>query len=262
MNKLKQSYTFSSNKHISLIYNFHKNPSSKGICILLHGLGDSSQTFSGILNDIKSSNLDILYYDHPGHGQNKSLEIEFEQNLEVLNDLINKHASEAYPCYFIAHSMGGLILLLTLKRYQSKNTQFKIFTIEPSISYGDKLFFKSILEPPIGIGYDGFIEVIKNDVSRYAPTYFKTLQNSSKSTIKKYIKHIHHEFDNYQNEILNSKIKFIYAYGQNSSYIAEREKMGGYNQINIVGFNDAQHWVHIDAESEISKFINTRFFMN
>ena len=75
--------------------------------------------------------------------------------------------------------------------------------------------------------------------------------------MKENAKTIYDNFDNYQQSILNSGLKFYYVYGLQSSEIQERAKLENYKNITVKSFENAEHWVHIDACEVFSTYLKT-----
>jgi pimeloyl-ACP methyl ester carboxylesterase len=245
-----------------LKYHLAKPKVSRGICFFLHGLGDSSITFSKLISVANSRGYSALYYDLPGFSTNKNYELDsFSENIDILNQLISLHSHSEKTNYFIGHSMGGLIVLLTLVKCDLPVSSFSVLTIEPSITTVDFNFFQSIQEPPLGMGYLGFLErnEAKVEGAVYSKVYFRNLVNSSSSAFREYVVDINERFSSYQNLIFQSAIPFIYTYGINSSGISSREKMKEYENVQVRAFECAGHWVHIDAEQEFCGFFINDF---
>ncbi|EDN68649.1 conserved hypothetical protein [Beggiatoa sp. PS] len=231
---------------------------SKGLCFFVHGLGDTYKSFDRIINYLIKEDYSVLYYDLPGCGENKTIEIEFEENIDLINQIVelNKKLFASTKIYFFAHSMGGLILLLTLARYNMPDFFIKTLVVEPSLALPDLQFFKWIKEPPNGIGYEGLLAMIKNEpIGQYASTYRNNLMNTNLQVFQQYVKKINEKFLSYQSEILGSNINFVYIYGKDSTGVEEREKLFTSSNIKVCGFENSAHWVHIDAEKRFIDFI-------
>ncbi|PZV20690.1 MAG: hypothetical protein DCF12_22195 [Snowella sp.] len=254
-----------SDKKKKFTYFLNEPISSKGICFFIHGIGDSSTTFSKLINTAYLEEYSTLYYDLPGFGINKNIKIkEFKDNFEILSSLIYLHSQSTKNNCFVGHSMVGLILLLTLVNQDFITNKFNILTIEPSITPVDLDFFRHIQEPPIGIGYDGFVENSKSHIGQsiYSKEYYDNLTNSSDLTFKKCVKDINDNFFVYQSLIFQSKMPFIYTYGQRSLNPNFRENIKQHSNIEVKSFHMAKHWVHIDAEKEFCDFFTNDFLNN
>ena len=250
-------------KNYKLKYNHHAHDSSPGLFLFMHGLGDSSKSFSKIIDYVYSIGYDVFYYDLPGCGINNSILIDFEENLEILSNFITKFKNDYSIINFIGHSFGGLITLITLIKFNLDNKDYmNILSIEPSITEGDSKFFKLIKEPPLGIGLEGLKNFIRDEKDIYSRTYENNLKVMAQVAFKNYVNDINNNFYDYQNEVLNSELKFIYVFGKNSPDVEIRMKMNQYPNIEVVGFDGAKHWVHIDSEKDFIKFMNNRFMPN
>jgi len=227
------------------------NKEFDNVCFLVHGLGDSITSYIELIPEISKKNYKIVVYNLLGCGSNNHIQASFEDNLDVLHQLIITEGKEHN--YFIGHSMGGLILLLTINNYAISYQ--KILTIEPSITNADYNFFKFIQEPPTGIGYDEFVKGGRVNKG-YLEQYHKNLRIANIFTMKDCIRTVFMNFKNYQQQILHSDLKFNYIYGELSTEPEERKKLNQYPNIYVTSFQNANHWVHIDATYQFFKFLD------
>lgn len=246
----KKQLTFK--EKINLKYFFYDQKSDSTF-YFVHGLGDSISSFSRLIEPILKTKANIILYDLPGCGDNRDCEVTFEENLEILNKLTLLHGS-LYK-YFIGHSLGGLIVLLTIIKYNIK--YLKIITIEPSITLPDLKIFRMIREKPLGLGFEEFVKNINpNNEYSYYQVYKKNLLNTNLNNFKSFVKTINENFHNYQCRIFDSQVKFIYFYGSNSTEPSERAILKKYQNIDVKCLNGANHWGHIDAENEFIAFLS------
>ena len=229
------------------------NHTAERCVFLIHGLGDASTSYDQIINTLINKDIKIVAYDLPGCGNNESVHSAFSENMEILYHLILQEKGEMN--YFIGHSLGGLILLLTLVRYPIRHE--KVIAIEPSITQADYHFFKYVQEKPIGIGIDAFI----NDRISTLSQYKKHLKAANKEILKEHVKSVFDYFFEHQNQILMSGLSFYYLFGALSSETELRKKLEIYPNIKVIEFNHANHWVHIDQQSDFMDFIFTKVLL-
>lgn len=227
-----------------------RNPKSKVSCILIHGFGDSYSSFENLFAIFDSLKIKTIYYDLPGMGTNKDINISFDENISVIKELYEAEATN--KTFAIGHSMGGLLLLLSSAE---NNLNFKeIITIEPSITEPDYNFFKYIQEEPIGIGLDSFVNK-KRPLVGYTEIYIKNLKNSNIEQLKKYANTVYVKFNENVDYISQCNIKFTYVFGRKSSGLENRKLIGNHINIDTISFNNAQHWVHYDALEDFRKYL-------
>lgn len=221
--------------------------------ILIHGLGDNSQSFKPLIQSL--SNYKLVLVDLPGCGDNKDINLGFNDYPAFILDLIKRESKSIKRTIILAHSFGGLISLLAYQN-DTKGLIDKVIAIEPSISDADKDFFKFIQEPPMGIGFE---ELRKNNGTEkgYLKQYKVNLQNSNAEVMKENILSVYKKFEENQNKIFSSAKPFVYCYGKNSSQPEVRAAMADYKFIKVVGFENAEHWVHQDQPEAFLEFLKT-----
>ena len=243
-----------------LCYHLRQAADAKGICYFVHGLGDASSSFAKVIDAVVGFGYHAVFYDLPGFGENNALTGDFEQNCAVLNDLIKQHSTGDLPNYAIGHSMGGLILLLTFAKYAPAVKFSKLLTIEPSLTPPDAQFYAWVQEPPAGVGYQGLLDAAKTWTDAYSPTYAENVARASATVFKTDVQQVMANFDAYRQQILDSDLPFVYVYGTKSSGVPDRQQLATYPQITVQSFENAAHWVHIDAEPAFLEFLKTHFF--
>jgi pimeloyl-ACP methyl ester carboxylesterase len=231
-----------------------QNPKASKQIIMIHGLGDANSSYDKLCEQLKNDDVSIVRMDLAGCGNNNQVIIPFVDYPELIKNLIEVQPIKT-KTFLLGHSMGGLVALLTVNKYKTMKLD-GVITIEPSLTVADKNFFKFIQEPPLGIGVDKFIKPNPND-KNYILTYRKNLNVANAGVLKENAKTIYDNFDNYQHIILDSGLKFYYVYGLKSSEIQERAKLGNYQNITVKSFENAEHWVHIDACDTFYTYLKT-----
>ena len=231
-----------------------QNPKASKQIIMIHGLGDANSSYDKLCEQLKNDDVSIVRMDLAGCGNNNQVIIPFEDYPELIKKLIETQPTKT-KTFLLGHSMGGLVVLLTVSKYKTMKLD-GVITIEPSLTIADKNFFKFIQEPPLGIGVDKFIKPNPND-KKYTLIYRKNLNMANLGVLKENAKTIYTNFDSYQHSILESGLPFYYVYGLKSSEIQERAKLESYKNITVKAFENAEHWVHIDACEAFSNYLKT-----
>jgi pimeloyl-ACP methyl ester carboxylesterase len=98
-------------QHVAV--SFSKHPSSDITAILLHGLGCTKESFTGIIDAGLAGRTSVLALDFPGFGESDKPD-DFAYKMEELADVtrlvIGRFATER--TVLVAHSMGGAVGLL------------------------------------------------------------------------------------------------------------------------------------------------------
>jgi pimeloyl-ACP methyl ester carboxylesterase len=102
------------------------------LVILIHGFGEDSSIWSGIIKTLKDK-YTIITPDLPGTGESSILSnISIEEMAEVIHEII--HAENIESCPIIGHSMGGYIALALLDKYANHISGLGLFH---STAYAD-----------------------------------------------------------------------------------------------------------------------------
>lgn len=223
-------------------------PSKKGICFFVHGLGDTCGSFSEVIAYLKLQGYFVVFFDLPGCGINKEIYISFDECIELLDKVFINHNND--KCYFFGHSLGGLLLLLTLAKYNIPKIS-KVITIEPSITVPDYKFFKSIKMSPDGIGHEGLLYFLQeSNPSGYLVKYIDNLSKTNILMFNMYVDAVNSRFETMRDTILSSKIEFLYFYGENSIGAEERKQVAENPNVTVLCFKNSEHWVHHDAKTD------------
>ncbi|MGH1471728.1 MAG: lysophospholipase [Cellvibrionaceae bacterium] len=144
----------------------------KGIIVVAHGLAEHSGRHMNLVNYFVPLNYRIVAIDHVGHGKSegercyiKSMDDFVEPLNRLVLDIKKQHPS--LPIILLGHSMGGLIAIQYLSRYQT-NVSAAILSspavygvAKPSKFQQLIILLKSIISPKAG-----FVQLSSAGVSR------------------------------------------------------------------------------------------------
>lgn len=232
----------------SIIGHIEEATDPLGICILVHGIGDRRSSFDGLINEITCRRFSTLCFDLPGHGENYAIAIPFEENIDLLDRIIDQCTREYSQLVVIGHSLGGLIVLLSLCRHRPNRPPLSVLVVEASITESDQEFFKWIQEPPTGVGYEGLLASSGTDSYPYARTYAANLAGTSRETFRRWASTVYTNFLGYREQIIDGGATFTYAFGLDSPGSEARQSLGKHPNIRVLPFPEAAHWVHIDSQ--------------
>lgn len=239
--------------HINGNFRYFTSPnSSQNLYILVPGFGDSLNSFSGIYEFLLDEENEVILFDLPGCVTNKDIYFNIGENIKLVTKIVQLYRHKEIS--IIAHSLGGLIMLLAKTEYDFSLK--RIVVIEPTLTKADYGFFKYISEPPYGIGLEAFMESreFNND---YDAEYERNVYNSNLETLKNYVKEVCNNFNQYQNKIIQANFPFTYIYGEQSSAIEYRKAMANYSQITVHGVPKAKHWTHLDNPTFFLKLLSS-----
>lgn len=126
----------------------HTTDSTK-LLIFTHGMSEYASRHD-YLKSLFGEKFNILSYDVRGHGlsgYSRGYIRSFEQYERDLYEIIKSYQS--YEVYLMGHSMGGLITLGCLDRFQNDIKVNKVLLSGPALGAGDKLavFLQKYLKP-------------------------------------------------------------------------------------------------------------------
>jgi len=103
----------------------HISPGNvRGVVIWLHGYGDYGGRYPHVFERLAQVGVATIAPDHRGHGRTANL-LGYIDSLDAIVDdifMLRQFAEEKHPgapVFLMGHSMGGLLALLHLQRYQS-----------------------------------------------------------------------------------------------------------------------------------------------
>ena len=102
-------------------YTAPDNP--RGVILFIHGYGDHSGRYTHVLKHLSDSGFATVAPDHRGHGKTAAL-MGYVERLDAIVDdlfLLRELAAQRFPevpVFLMGHSMGGLLAILHMQRYQ------------------------------------------------------------------------------------------------------------------------------------------------
>jgi len=91
---------------------------AKHACVVLHGYGDHSGRYRGLIDDLSGLPYDFYAYDHRGQGRSKGTRVhaesfdDFVKDCDAFHAFIPLIASGSYrKTVLIGHSLGGLVAI-------------------------------------------------------------------------------------------------------------------------------------------------------
>jgi pimeloyl-ACP methyl ester carboxylesterase len=150
-----------------IIQGYRWNATSDKKILILHGFESSVINFDKYVKPLIKKSYCVLAFDAPAHGRSSGNEID----ILLYKDLIDHINKEYGPIKgFIAHSLGGLALSLSLECWEHDHT-YKIVYIAPAVetSTAIKSFFKFLrLDKNVQQEFEFIIE----EKSGHPPTWF------------------------------------------------------------------------------------------
>ena len=101
---------------IRLFYRRWEAPKPKGVCVLVHGLGEHSGRYEELARALNGRGFSVWAMDHRGHGRSEGVRVDCKSLEEFVRDLHPlvgeaKKTAPGLPCLLVGHSLGGLIAL-------------------------------------------------------------------------------------------------------------------------------------------------------
>src|ERR1044072_8482650 len=116
---------FTGYNNADLFYQTWQVPNSRGTLVVIHGMAEHSESYARFAEGMNRRNWNVIAWDSRGHGKSEGKRgyVEdfgwFSEDLKLFVDHLKKSGTLKKPYFFVAHSMGGLILLKTLLNYGS-----------------------------------------------------------------------------------------------------------------------------------------------
>ena len=149
------------------IQGYRWNANSDKKILILHGFESSVINFDRYVKPLVKKGYCVLAFDAPAHGRSSGNEIDILLYRDLIN-YINKDFGLIKG--FIAHSLGGLALSLSLECWEHDHT-YKVVYIAPAVetSTAMKSFFKFLrLDKNVQQEFESIIE----EKSGHPPTWF------------------------------------------------------------------------------------------
>lgn len=148
------------------------NDTKKGIVVIAHGLAEHSGRYMNFVNHFVPLGYQVVAIDHLGHGKSEGQRCfckSMNDFVEPLKNLIAnvKKNNPQTPIFLLGHSMGGLIALHFLAKYQQHITAAILSSpavrgvAQPNFIQKCVIGFKSLISPK-----DGFVQLSSAGVSR------------------------------------------------------------------------------------------------
>lgn len=133
-----------------LYYRINEFQEGRPTIVFVHGLSGSSSAWLSYEQEFKQI-ANVVSFDLRGHGKSKKLRAYGEYQISDFAD--DLHALVEYlkveQCVLIGHSLGGLVVLSFLQRYQDRVS--KVVFLAPSAAPGEMLSAK-LFSPFLTIG--------------------------------------------------------------------------------------------------------------
>lgn len=120
-------------------FKWRAKPDNDRKLLIIHGFAGSVGSFDRYFSGLMHHGYDVYAYEAPGHGNSEGNRLNALLYAQVLNDIIDAHGPFDA---FMAHSLGGLALMLALHEYPPANDPL-IALIAPateSTTAADKFF--------------------------------------------------------------------------------------------------------------------------
>lgn len=96
----------------------------KGIVVLVHGLGEHSNRYMNIINELDGKGISFYAIDHRGHGRSGGKRGHVDNFMDYIHDmkiLVNMARDEnpEVPLFMLGHSLGGAIACRYALTYES-----------------------------------------------------------------------------------------------------------------------------------------------
>jgi acylglycerol lipase len=106
--------------------NIHPLP-PKGIVVIIHGLGEHCARYDHVARGLNAAGFVVYGLDHQGHGRSEGDRLHLHKFEDFVDDVMavveiakNENKLIANKTFILAHSLGGLIGITTLEKYQSQ----------------------------------------------------------------------------------------------------------------------------------------------
>jgi pimeloyl-ACP methyl ester carboxylesterase len=120
-------------------YKWRAHPDNEKKILIIHGFAGSVSSFDRYLSGLLHHGYDVYAYEAPGHGQSEGNRLNTVLYAQMIDDVMEAHGPFDA---FLAHSLGGLSLMLSMHRKTLPNEP-KVVLIAPateSTTAADKFF--------------------------------------------------------------------------------------------------------------------------
>jgi alpha-beta hydrolase superfamily lysophospholipase len=112
--------TFRSHKNTELFFHQWKCQDPKGTILITHGIGEHSECYKELAEELNKQKFNVVAYDLRGHGRSEGRRgvvdnfSDFCDDLELFLDFTINNFKGPLPLHLFAHSLGSLITMRTL----------------------------------------------------------------------------------------------------------------------------------------------------
>jgi pimeloyl-ACP methyl ester carboxylesterase len=140
-------------------YRWRAKPDNDHKILIIHGFAGSISSFDRYFSNLLKNGYDVYAYDAPGHGTSDGNRLNTVIYSNFLNDVIEAHGPFNA---FMAHSLGGLALMLTLHQKQLP-FEPKVVLIAPateSTTAADKFFQFLALPSGLRQAFENHVQIL------------------------------------------------------------------------------------------------------
>ena len=239
---------------------------NKETILFIHGLGGAKENFWESCKTDALADHTLICFDNPGTGNSTYYEdtfLDVDELAEVAAQFIKKLSLDKF--FIAGASMGGLITMLYLAKYGSKNIKGFI-NIEGNLMPEDCMFSSKVVMHD----YDHFNKVVFPEIitsmKKNGNTGYHIIANNLElnTTVRAYYQYSfqtvkYSDTGELLKQYLSMDIPRMFVYGEenkNLSYIPKLLKNG----MNVCMIQNSNHFIFYDNPNEmynaISKFIN------
>ena len=251
-----------------LYYRVNDLKKSRLTLVFVHGVYGSSSAWTKHEEKF-SEKYNILNYDMRGHGKSyvyqKYEDYDIDEFVEDLNDLIDYLKIEKF--ILIAHSMGSLILIDYLLKYQNRVTS--AILLSPNIDTGHN-WLRTVINAPLL----RFIKLIENKLPKWrlgGHVDYSKYPNSSDWAIKRSVADLkntglstylycvkHFAGCNRRDAVKNITVPILIVHGKKDSIFPVKNSIEMAKEIKsskLAVLENADHIIVINHFEEVSKII-------
>ncbi len=138
-------------------YKWRAQPDNDKKLLIIHGFAGSVSSFERFLGPLLHFGYDVYAYEAPGHGTSEGNRLNTVIYSEMIEDVMSAHGPFDA---FLAHSLGGLSLMMALHRVKTVNRP-KVVLIAPateSTTAANQFFSFLQLPPSLRVAFEQYVE--------------------------------------------------------------------------------------------------------